>query len=453
MSQGRPAQTASYYGEANQSNLIDHHSPQAKLPHLVYTYNARGLPETVTEFNHLRHELAEVTFTYDNLGRLIHEVRYDVIQGEDVYDLTYEYDPGGNRTRKIDTVNEIDVRYHYDLEYPGAYASANNRLMYYETFDTSGGGQVLESTTYCFYNSSGNVTRVVTNQEGSNEYEATLLGYARNESTVTFVLGERWDWDDDPAHDPTGYDIVYAREFRYDGARQRYLNRELDPSELRDNHLLVSLDEVWSDYDGDEIYGDFALEGPTVTVTRSFEPGVGRVDDPFGLAATREYYHGDLIGTTRDVSYKGSSTAPAVYTAFGGLVAGTNYRYGYLKGVGHASFSTIRKFFRDVLRIPISRGQLAKRFRLHGDAYFRFITTPGIEPTNNLAEQAIRFVVIDRRITQGTRSERGQRWCERIWTAVATCAQQERSMFEYLGEAVNAHFHGQPIPSLLPAGP
>ena len=96
---------------------------------------------------------------------------------------------------------------------------------------------------------------------------------------------------------------------------------------------------------------------------------------------------------------------------------------------------------------------LAKRFRQHGDAYFRFITTPGVEPTNNLAEQAIRFVVIDRRITQGTRSERGQRWCERIWTAIATCTQQGRSVFEYLREAVNAHFNDQPIPSLIRAGP
>jgi transposase len=96
---------------------------------------------------------------------------------------------------------------------------------------------------------------------------------------------------------------------------------------------------------------------------------------------------------------------------------------------------------------------LAKRFRKHGDAYFRFITTPGVEPTNNLAEQAIRFVVIDRRITQGTRSETGQRWCERIWTAIATCTQQGRSVFEYLREAVNAYFHNHPIPALLPAGP
>ena len=96
---------------------------------------------------------------------------------------------------------------------------------------------------------------------------------------------------------------------------------------------------------------------------------------------------------------------------------------------------------------------LARRFRLHGEAYFRFITTPGIEPTNNLAEQAIRFVVIDRRITQGTRSPCGQRWCERIWTAIATCTQQERSAFEYLREALHALFHHHPIPPLIPAGP
>ena len=45
---------------------------------------------------------------------------------------------------------------------------------------------------------------------------------------------------------------------------------------------------------------------------------------------------------------------------------------------------------------------MADRFRLHGESYFRFITTPGVEPTNNLAEQAIRFVVIDRMITPKT---------------------------------------------------
>jgi hypothetical protein len=96
---------------------------------------------------------------------------------------------------------------------------------------------------------------------------------------------------------------------------------------------------------------------------------------------------------------------------------------------------------------------LAKRIATHGDAYFRFITTPGVQPTNNLAEQAIRFCVIDRKITQGTRGEPGRRWCERIWTVIATRTQQGRSVFQYLRDAVSALFNGQPIPTLNPAGP
>jgi transposase len=96
---------------------------------------------------------------------------------------------------------------------------------------------------------------------------------------------------------------------------------------------------------------------------------------------------------------------------------------------------------------------LAKRFRENGEAYFRFITTPGIDPTNNLAEQAIRFVVIDRHITQGTRSEKGRRWCERIWTVIATCAQQGRAVFPFLLDSVQAHLRGTPPPTLLTSGP
>jgi transposase len=106
-------------------------------------------------------------------------------------------------------------------------------------------------------------------------------------------------------------------------------------------------------------------------------------------------------------------------------------------------------------RVPDTKHahNLAERFRKHGAAYFRFVTTPGIEPTNNLAEQAIRFVVIDRRITQGTRSEKGRRWCERIWTVIATCAQQGRAAYQFLLDSVQAYLSGTSSPSLLPSGP
>jgi transposase len=104
--------------------------------------------------------------------------------------------------------------------------------------------------------------------------------------------------------------------------------------------------------------------------------------------------------------------------------------------------------------VPSSRHAqaMAKRLHKYGEQYFTFVTTPGIEPTNNSAEQAIRFVVIDRHITQGTRSEGGQRWCERIWSVIATCTQQGRSVFDYLHAAVKAYFGDGTVPSLLPQG-
>ncbi len=98
----------------------------------------------------------------------------------------------------------------------------------------------------------------------------------------------------------------------------------------------------------------------------------------------------------------------------------------------------------------IDAQNLAKRFRHHAESYFRFITAPGVEPTNNAAEQAIRHVVIDRRITQGTRGANGRRWSERIWTTMATCATQGRSAFKFLCQAVDAHCYGMAPPSLLP---
>jgi len=120
----------------------------------------------------------------------------------------------------------------------------------------------------------------------------------------------------------------------------------------------------------------------------------------------------------------------------------------FATALSEARESILREALADV---PETRpAQLVgKRLRVHGAAYFQFITTPGIEPTNNLAERAIRFVAIDRRITQGTRGERGRQWSERIWTVLATCAAQGRSAFDDLVQVVQTHFTGQPVPSLL----
>ena len=84
---------------------------------------------------------------------------------------------------------------------------------------------------------------------------------------------------------------------------------------------------------------------------------------------------------------------------------------------------------------------MARRFRLYGEQYFEFITTPRIEPANNLAEQTIRFIVIDRHVTQGTRNLKGRKTNERLWRLIAISALQGRSAYKFS----SAQFKFRPI--------
>ena len=77
--------------------------------------------------------------------------------------------------------------------------------------------------------------------------------------------------------------------------------------------------------------------------------------------------------------------------------------------------------------LPPKSTTLAKRFRKHGEAMFRFLFDSAVPPTNNAAEQTLRQAIIDRRITQGSRSLMGRQWNARIWTVLATCKKQGRS--------------------------
>jgi len=98
---------------------------------------------------------------------------------------------------------------------------------------------------------------------------------------------------------------------------------------------------------------------------------------------------------------------------------------------------------------PLAK-KLARRFRGRAaENYFRFLTEPNVEPTNNGTERQIRPVVIDRRITQGTRGDVGMRWCERIWTTLATCKKQERNVFDFIHESVVAQWSKQKYPLII----
>ena len=80
---------------------------------------------------------------------------------------------------------------------------------------------------------------------------------------------------------------------------------------------------------------------------------------------------------------------------------------------------------------------------------FRVLRENGDGPTDNAAERALRHCVIDRRVTQVTRGETGERWCERAGTASATGAKQGSPAFAFFREALRAYANGTPAPSLL----
>jgi transposase len=82
-------------------------------------------------------------------------------------------------------------------------------------------------------------------------------------------------------------------------------------------------------------------------------------------------------------------------------------------------------------------------------ALWTFATHPGVEPTNNPAERALRGPVIHRKLSHGTRSQNGERLAERVLSAAATCRLQGRSLFAYLCELMSAHSRGDPAPALI----
>jgi transposase len=79
---------------------------------------------------------------------------------------------------------------------------------------------------------------------------------------------------------------------------------------------------------------------------------------------------------------------------------------------------------------------------------FTFVRVEGVEPTNNLAERALRPAVMWRRKSQATRSERGRRFVERMLTIVGSCTAQGRSVFEFLRDTLDPT---RESPSLLSA--
>jgi len=83
-------------------------------------------------------------------------------------------------------------------------------------------------------------------------------------------------------------------------------------------------------------------------------------------------------------------------------------------------------------------------------ALWTFVRVPGVEPTNNAAERALRPAVLWRKGSFGSHSAAGSRFAERMLTVAATLKQQHRNIVDYVTRACEAALCREPAPSLLP---
>jgi transposase len=93
---------------------------------------------------------------------------------------------------------------------------------------------------------------------------------------------------------------------------------------------------------------------------------------------------------------------------------------------------------------------LARALFVHHRHFFTFVHEDGVEPTNNVAERALRTAVQWRKIMFGTRSVGGELAVARLLTVTGTCQLQQINVLAYLTVAIQRHRRGQAVASLLP---
>jgi transposase len=83
------------------------------------------------------------------------------------------------------------------------------------------------------------------------------------------------------------------------------------------------------------------------------------------------------------------------------------------------------------------------------EALWTFAYTEGVEPTNNAAERALRTAVIWRKKSFGSQSEAGCEFVGRLLSVAQTVRLRGGRVLDYLTEAIRAHRHGLPAPTVL----
>ena len=108
---------------------------------------------------------------------------------------------------------------------------------------------------------------------------------------------------------------------------------------------------------------------------------------------------------------------------------------------GHLELGTnlgdgqVRAFSRELLKLE--------------ERLYLFVKEPGVEPTNNAAEQALRGAVIWRKKCFGNQSDWGERFVERVLSVKSTTQKQGQNFLVYLTACLEAEWFKTPAPTLF----
>jgi transposase len=84
-------------------------------------------------------------------------------------------------------------------------------------------------------------------------------------------------------------------------------------------------------------------------------------------------------------------------------------------------------------------------------AIWTFAEHPGVEPTNNAAERAIRPAVLWRKVSLGAQSQAGAEFVAAALTVIMSLQSQDRNVLDYLTDVFEAHTRRVAMPALLPS--
>lgn len=105
------------------------------------------------------------------------------------------------------------------------------------------------------------------------------------------------------------------------------------------------------------------------------------------------------------------------------------------KRLWYESRATMRRWLNRKYEHPLVK-KLVEKIKNGFDHWFTFIINPGIEPTNNIAERALRESVVQRKIIGTLRNEKGTHIFEVLMSVLATWKQQGKNLQNSLRDII-----------------